>query len=83
MPILTSKNYTGYAYYHFSGVKRAIDASKRAKVYLQETKKSVTKKYAGVVSKSLKRASSVIKEKRSKWRKDASKERSDEKTTDP
>ncbi|KIK68875.1 hypothetical protein GYMLUDRAFT_623032 [Collybiopsis luxurians FD-317 M1] len=32
---------TGYTYYHFSGLKRAVDASKQIGVLLEQTKKSV------------------------------------------
>ncbi|KAJ3931598.1 MAG: hypothetical protein NXY57DRAFT_1006758 [Lentinula lateritia] len=33
----------GYTYYHFSGIKRAVDVSKQSSVYLEQTKQSIVK----------------------------------------
>ncbi|KAJ3733717.1 hypothetical protein DFJ43DRAFT_1152898 [Lentinula guzmanii] len=35
----------GYTYYHFSGLKRVVDASKQLRVYLEQTKQSVVNKH--------------------------------------
>ncbi|KAJ3749200.1 hypothetical protein DFH05DRAFT_1520817 [Lentinula detonsa] len=35
----------GYTYYHFSGLKRVVDASKQLRVYLEQTKQSVANKH--------------------------------------
>lgn len=35
----------GYTWYHFSGLKKVVDAKNRAKVYLQETRQSLSEKH--------------------------------------
>ncbi|KAF8828915.1 hypothetical protein HHX47_DHR3000790 [Lentinula edodes] len=37
----------GYTYYHFSGIKRAVDVSKQFRVYLEQTKQSIVNREAG------------------------------------
>ncbi|KAJ3911170.1 hypothetical protein F5877DRAFT_86365 [Lentinula edodes] len=36
----------GYTYYHFSGIKRAVDVSKQFRVYLEQTKQSIINKHS-------------------------------------
>jgi hypothetical protein len=45
--------YTGYTYYHFSGIKRAVDASKEIRAYLERTKQAVANKAPSEAWKSL------------------------------
>ncbi|KAK1229194.1 hypothetical protein PQX77_007766 [Marasmius sp. AFHP31] len=35
----------GYGYYHFSGIKQAVETAKNVKVYLEQTRESVLKKH--------------------------------------
>jgi len=74
----------GYAWYHFSTVKRVVDASKRAKVYVQDTVKEVrTAVSEARGDESLKRASIWLNSKKAaRGRKDAASTKSEKGSDD-
>ncbi|KAJ3873756.1 hypothetical protein F5051DRAFT_455751 [Lentinula edodes] len=41
----------GYTYYHFSGIKRAVDVSKQFRVYLEQTKQSIVNKHSNEIGR--------------------------------
>lgn len=53
-------NLTGYTWYHFSGVKKAVDAARSAKIYLEQTKHRLRSKPADALSSLRQAAKSYV-----------------------